>query len=201
MTHNLILDLGAGLRHYNDVIHFFLFVGVMGAWDVVANVANVEALSLAIITGISTHVCHTLTTAESELEWCKKELQDIKTRINELSPDRRERLRIAAERKQCTSLEALECELQSLLDVRCELAQRAEQSGFWERNIPGKFRLSQLRTDICELQDAILELRSDTNSTTTFHLKEDKARARVRSMTVDANTHATAQASTSGSTH
>lgn len=82
------------------------------AWGIVSNVANVETLGMLVATGLSTHLFHTLSTPKSELEWCRKELQDIKTRLNELSPDRRERLCMAAARKQCTSLEALESQLQ-----------------------------------------------------------------------------------------
>ena len=84
-------------------------------WTVVGNVSNVETLAAVAVTALSS-VASTRawdrTTPESELEWCKTELHDIKTRINELSPDRRERLFIAAERKKCTSLEVLESKLQ-----------------------------------------------------------------------------------------
>jgi len=86
------------------------------SWGVVANITNVGTLAAVAVTAVSsaasTHAWDTRTTPESELEWCKTELHDIKTRINELSPDRRERLFIAAERKKCTSLEELEGKLQ-----------------------------------------------------------------------------------------
>ena len=81
-------------------------------WDIISNAANLETLTVAVISAVSTHVLHNLPTPESELEWCRKELDGIKTRLNELSPDRRERLCMAAARKQCTSLEALENQLQ-----------------------------------------------------------------------------------------
>ena len=82
------------------------------AWAAFSNAASVESLCLAAFTGVSTHIIHRRTTPESELEWCKKELHDIKTRINELSPGRRERLRIAARLGKCASLDVLEHHLQ-----------------------------------------------------------------------------------------
>ena len=47
----------------------------------------------------------------SLLDKCKDEIIYIETRINHLSPDERERLRIAAHHGKCSSLEKLQREL------------------------------------------------------------------------------------------
>jgi len=165
-------------------------------WSTLSDFVNVETLVGVAVAGVVTHVAHRIPPpCDSDLEWCKKELEDIKTRISELSPDRRERMRIAAERKKCPSLETLTSQLQRLLDERCGLAKRVVEAKFFERYLPAA--LSQLREDIGVFKGAILDLRSDTWNTTTIHLKEDGrlrlTRVNHRSMTADTNTRARAQ--------
>lgn len=83
------------------------------AWSIVGNIASVETLATAAVTGAAAHFYHVgCDNAGSALEKCRLELENIKTRINELSPDRRERLRIAAEQGKCSSIAKLEHKLQ-----------------------------------------------------------------------------------------
>jgi len=76
------------------------------AWSVV------EALAAATAAGLTVHFWHTLAdNIHSRLEQYDKELKDIKERINELSPDLRECIRIAAEQGKCSGLEQLQRKL------------------------------------------------------------------------------------------
>jgi hypothetical protein len=82
-------------------------------WSTLSNFVNVETLVSVTVASVVTHVAHRIPPPyDSDLEWCKKELEDIKTRMSELSPDRRNRMRIAAERNKCVSLETLTSQLQ-----------------------------------------------------------------------------------------
>jgi hypothetical protein len=149
-------------------------------WDKLGEVVNVESMITFAMGGIATQIIqHHTPPCDTDLEWCKKELEGIKTRINELSPDRRERMRIAARQGKCVSLETLESRLLrytslrvniepwfttltfSLLDERCGLAARAAGSNFFQRYLPAA--LSQLRTDIGVLKDAVSQLWEDTS--------------------------------------
>jgi hypothetical protein len=76
---------------------------------------NFVSVQTAIVATVTTRVYNFILVPESQLELCGKELDDmddIKTYINDLSPDQREHLRNAAERGQYTNIETLKYELQ-----------------------------------------------------------------------------------------
>jgi len=77
------------------------------AWSIV------ETLAAATAAGIMVHIWHTLPdNICSLLRQYREELNNIKARINELSPDLRECIWIAAQQGKCSSLEQLERKLQ-----------------------------------------------------------------------------------------
>lgn len=66
-------------------------------WSIVGDFANVQTLATVAATGATTHLYHVgHNTPSSMLERCRQELEKIKTRINELSTDRLEKLHKAA---------------------------------------------------------------------------------------------------------
>lgn len=82
-------------------------------WSIVGDLVNVETAIATIMGGVATTVYQKLSsTSDTDLEDCRKALEDIKSRLNELSPDRRRRIDRAAAEGDCTSLETLEEELQ-----------------------------------------------------------------------------------------
>ena len=82
------------------------------AWSIVRDVFTVERLTVATAVCIAAHIWHTLPdNIHSLLQQCEEDLGDIRTQINELSPDRRECLRIAAQQGKCLSIEQLKCRL------------------------------------------------------------------------------------------
>jgi len=146
------------------------------SFTTLGDVVNVYTVCATVIGSVTTTVYHNHTSAaDTDLGRCKKDLDEVKERLAELSPDRRARLRRAAEQGRCPSLEKLEEELHGLLDERCELVERSEQATVWERYLPS--RLSKLRKDIVEFDNAVQRLRLNTFATTTLPVKEDRNRS------------------------
>ncbi|KAI0252457.1 hypothetical protein BJV78DRAFT_1200666 [Lactifluus subvellereus] len=143
-------------------------------WTTVGNVANVEALAWTVVGSLATTAYQkSVTASDSILEECRKNLEEVKTHLNELTPERREEIRVLAEQEKCSSPEALDKELRSLSNDRCELSLRASQSSSWQRCMP----LSQLRKDLRWLREAVLDLRNDTYKSTTFKKARSRAQA------------------------
>jgi hypothetical protein len=83
-------------------------------WSIVGNVSNVQTLAAATATGAAaaTHIYQNRRqNVRSQLDKCYDELSHIETCITRLTPDERERLRIAAHQGKCSSLEKIQREL------------------------------------------------------------------------------------------
>jgi len=143
------------------------------SYTTLGDVVNIYTVCATVIGGVSTSVYQNhASPSDTDLSRCKKDLDEVKERLAELSPDRRERLRRAAEQGRCPSIERLLNEMQRLLDERCELAERSEKATVWERYLHPK--VSKLRKDIAEFEKAVRQLRADTFATTTLPIKEDR---------------------------
>lgn len=75
------------------------------AWNPVVSV------QAAVVAFVTAGAYNASLAPESQLKLCRNKIYDIKTYINDLSPDRRERWRIAAALGKLWSLETLEHEL------------------------------------------------------------------------------------------
>jgi len=83
-------------------------------WSIVGNVSNVQTLAAATATGIAaaTHIYHTRRqNIDLLLHQCHDSLSHLRNWIDDLLPDERERLRIAAHQGKCSSFEKLQREL------------------------------------------------------------------------------------------
>ena len=83
------------------------------SWTTLGDAVNTYTVCAALMSCVATSVYHNhASTSDAHLARCKKALDEVKERLAELSPDRRERLRRAAELGRCISLESLENEMQ-----------------------------------------------------------------------------------------
>jgi len=83
-------------------------------WSIVGNASNVQTLAAATATGIAaaTHIYQTRRqNIYSLLDKCHNTLFYLRAWIDDLLPDERERLRIAAHQGKCSSFERLRREL------------------------------------------------------------------------------------------
>lgn len=108
-------------------------------------------------------------TPETLLKLCKKDLDEIKSLLNGLSPRQEEEICVLAKQRKCRSLQDIERDMRELSNDRCELNRRTANASFRDR-IP----LSQLRTDIRVLRAAVEGLLHDTWTTTSFPSTEAK---------------------------
>jgi len=86
----------------------------MGAdWEtVLADFASIQTVAGAILATFGTAVYQNFVKdSDTLLEGCKKGLEEVKARLDEIPPERGEQIRAAAERKVCKSLETLREEL------------------------------------------------------------------------------------------
>jgi hypothetical protein len=82
------------------------------SWNVVGNISNVQALTAAagaLVGGVATSAAQKYApNTNTLLESCRQDLEEVKSRLNEIPPERREKIRTAAEQQQYKSLEQLE---------------------------------------------------------------------------------------------
>lgn len=81
-------------------------------WTTLGDIANVEALAWTVLGGVTTSVAtavcqKTILASDLMLEQCTKDLEEVKTRLNDLTEEQREEIRILAEQKKCSSFEKL----------------------------------------------------------------------------------------------
>jgi hypothetical protein len=148
--------------------------------NIVTDFASIQTISGPLIGGVATYAynkCVVNMNPDTLLEACRQDLEEVKARLNEIPPERRDKIRAAALRGECRSLEELEGDLLasvpspnayvdiferfctfSLSDDRCDISFRSGNSSTWERYVP----LTQLRDDIGTLKTSIQRLRMDT---------------------------------------
>lgn len=148
-------------------------------WDtILGDFANIETIVAGLVGSVGTVAYqHYVKDAETLLEDCRKDLEEVKARLDEIPPERQEKIRAAAERDVCKSLDKIRESLlrsaapshilsmllrdlnpPSLSDDRCELSQRLGSSSYWQRKGPR----TQLRDDIYTLKDSVKRLWKDT---------------------------------------
>jgi len=93
-----------------------------------------------------------------------KQLQVIKTYLENIPAERRQIIEAAAQRDLCRGLEEIETQFQDLWDAHTELSQIYEKSSYWKRHVSG-----ELRGWVHNLEIEVKALLNDTRTTTRAH--------------------------------
>ncbi|KAI0250604.1 hypothetical protein BJV78DRAFT_1217256 [Lactifluus subvellereus] len=93
----------------------------------------------------------------STFQECWKTLEHIRVLINGISPERRRKIQIAAERGACKHLRDLELELESLVDEYHRLYHLYEKYPFYLR----RFLSGHLLDDILSFKDQVMRFYKD----------------------------------------
>ena len=84
----------------------------LGVVNDISNIQTLIGAVGAIVGGITTAaIQHYTPNTNTLLEGCRRDLEDIKARLNEIPEERREKINAAVKQKQCESLEKLEQDL------------------------------------------------------------------------------------------
>jgi len=139
---------------------------------------NLQSVAGLVLGTLGTAVYQNLSpNPDTLLDCCRKELDEIKARINEIPAERRDQIQVVVERGACKSFQELETTLlgsvsstavyvrvfkafhmSRLSDDHCELKERSKNTPAWKRHLPA----TQLRADIKTLKDGLKRLSTDT---------------------------------------
>jgi len=141
-------------------------------WQAINNLANMAGLTgfaisgaKGVVSGYQAYASPYTSLMESE-----RKLERVKSRLQGLSPQRREEIEIATRRRgsNCKGLKDLEKELQELMDMYDVLSKGYGEATFAERHLP----YSEFRKDVWILQNDAMVLLNDTLTTTVPYLMD-----------------------------
>jgi len=130
------------------------------------NVAGITTFALTGGKSIAS-IYQTYCSPSTSLEDSRKELEKVRSRLQALSPQRREQIEAACQRKPTSgvtvkSLEDLEAQLQDLFDQHCTLENQYEEIPLTESHRP----FTTFRKCVSALRNDAKALLKDTNKTT-----------------------------------
>ncbi|KAN0108953.1 hypothetical protein V8E52_009736 [Russula decolorans] len=135
-------------------------------WQVVGAVASTAGVTTFAIGGAKGIVAgyQTYASPYTSLTEAGRKLKRVRSRLQGLSPKRREEIEIAtrSESFNDSSLEVLEGELENLTDMHCRLSKRIEETTFRERYFP----YSEFRSNLKNFERHARALLNDTLKTT-----------------------------------
>ncbi|KAH9998579.1 hypothetical protein BJV77DRAFT_700237 [Russula vinacea] len=136
------------------------------AWQTFSNFATTAGITTVAYSGAKGVIAsyQTYASPTTSLTQSEKKLERVRSRLQELSPRRREEIEIVirSNASDCRSLKDLEEQLDGLLDMFCRLSKRYEEATFAERHFP----YSQFRNRVSKLEHLAKALLNDTLKTT-----------------------------------
>jgi len=93
-----------------------------------------------------------------------KTLQVIRTYLENIPSERRQKIEAAARRRLCRPLKEIEDQFRDLWDTHADLSQEYEKSSYWNRHVSG-----ELRALVFNLEKEVKSLLNDTRTTTRAH--------------------------------
>jgi len=143
-------------------------------WTMAGRAATVTGLTSVAVTGAkSIYEAHG--TTHSSLVASGKKLEKVRSRLQQLSPQRRELLEIEIASQSGASLDDapkslgdIEKELEVLSDMHCRLSKRYEEETFGQRYLP----YSRFRSRVLGLENKINALLYDTWKTTVPYVDD-----------------------------
>jgi len=100
----------------------------------------------------------------TRLQGTWQQLLDIKTYLEVITPERREKIEAAAKNKRCRSLANLEDQFHDLWETHCDLMKQYDESSGIECHVSLQFRGS-----VSNLESEVKALLADTRATTRAH--------------------------------
>jgi len=139
-------------------------------WQTFGNVVNTAGLTGFAITGATTVLAGYKSYASpcASLAESKSMLETVKSRLQELSPQRREEIDAQCRASSCKSLKDLEGRLDFLMNAYYRLSSGSDKMTLVERHIP----FSEFRQRVRKLDRDTKGLFKDTLSTTVPHLED-----------------------------
>lgn len=138
-------------------------------WQVINNLASMAGLTSFAISGAKAGY-QTYASPYTSLVESERKLERVRSRLQGLSPQRREEIEIATRSRasNCKGLKDLEDQLQELMYMYDVLSKGYGEVTFAERHLP----YSKFRKDVSALQDEASELLNDTLTTTVPYLMD-----------------------------
>ncbi|KAH9962897.1 hypothetical protein BC827DRAFT_1266698 [Russula dissimulans] len=142
------------------------------SWQMAGNAATVASLTFALTGTSVASIYQTYCSPSTSLENSRKELEEVRSRLQALSPERREQIDAACQRipsssgESPNSLKALEKTLEILFDLYWTLRNQYAEMPFTESHLP--FTTFRQRVGILRTKAKIL--LTDTHKTTVAFL-------------------------------
>jgi len=137
------------------------------AWQVVGNISNLSGVTGVFVGGGIASIYQSYCSPSASLKQSEIILNDIKSRLESLSPRRREQIQAALQSETSLqegpkSLEDLEKLLEDLFDLHTRLTKRYDEVPFIESHRP--FTTFRRRLEVLKVRATVL--RNDTRKTT-----------------------------------